>query len=258
MHVYGHRGAAGEAPENTLGGFRHAWERGARCFELDVQLAADEELVVVHDRKVDRTTNARGAVASLTSARLARLDARRGAPPWPTREGIPRLRAVLRLLPRAESWLIEVKAADSDAERRLIAQRLRKLIAELRIARKVVVISADGEFLAIAREVMPTVARGYVSMSLDALDVAAAYDCTHLIVNQGVCTPTLRLRAWRRNVAVIAWTVNSAAAIRTLHAMRLHGVVTDYPSMAVPLIGQLDSMSWLARARVPRVEQEDP
>ncbi len=239
MHVYGHRGAAGEAPENTLGGFRHAWARGVRCFELDVQLAADEDLVVIHDRTVDRTTDARGAVASFTSRELAQLDARRRAPPWPRAEGVPRLRQVLRSLPRAESWLIEVKTADSMAERHLIAKRLRQLIAELRIARKIVVVSADGEFLAVAREVLPTVARGYVGMRVGALELAEAHECGHLLVNYAMCTPALRLKAWRRNIALTAWTVNDAVAIRALHAMRVHGVVTDYPSMAVPLLGQL-------------------
>ena len=49
MILFGHRGAAGEAPENTLTGFAHAVRVGVRAFELDVHLTLDGELVVIHD-----------------------------------------------------------------------------------------------------------------------------------------------------------------------------------------------------------------
>lgn len=246
MLIYGHRGAAGEAPENTLGGFRHAWERGARCLELDVRLSADEELVVVHDPKVDRTTNGRGAVSAFTSEELARLDARRKGPPWPQPEGIPRLAEVLRALPRTESWLVEVKKASSETQRRLIARRLRELLARSRIRDRIVVTSGDREFLAILREVLPNVARGYVGVDMDPLKIALEHGCTHVLVNQFACTPALRLQAWRRRLVVVVWTVNDPVVIRHLHRMRVHGVVTDYPSMAVPLLGQIAGPGRLA------------
>ena len=52
--IVGHRGAAGEAPENTLPSFLLAAQQGADMIELDVQLAADGELVVVHDWDLER------------------------------------------------------------------------------------------------------------------------------------------------------------------------------------------------------------
>ena len=76
----GHRGARGLAPENTLPGFRAALQHGVDMVELDVQLTADDEVVVIHDPTVARTTDweeARGpgAVAELPLAELRRLDA---------------------------------------------------------------------------------------------------------------------------------------------------------------------------------------
>jgi glycerophosphoryl diester phosphodiesterase len=247
LQIYGHRGAAGEAPENTLGGFRHAWERGVRSFELDVQVAADDELVVIHDRTVNRTTTARGAVASMTAGELARLDARRKAPPWPRREGVPTLRDVLRAVPRAESWLIEVKAGKSAHEHQHIAGQLRQVLTQSRTARKAVVISGDRSFLAVARELLPNIARGYLGAGVGAIEIARELDCRHLIVNMLACTPALCLQAWRSDVAVSVWTVNDPVAIRAFHGMRVHGLITDYPSMAVPLLGQIEGASWLAR-----------
>lgn len=240
MLVYGHRGAAGEAPENTLGGFRHAWQRGARRFELDVHLAADEELVVIHDARVDRTTGERGAVSSFSSAALKRMDARRGAPPWPRREGIPRLREVLRALPRAESWQIEVKKGGSAQQMRVTAERLRALIAELRIAPKIIVTSADREFLGHARELMPRVTRGYVGIGHNSLAIASELGCSYLMLNLFACTPALRVQAWRKQIAVSVWTVNDPVSIRNLRRMRVHSIVSDYPSMALPLLAQIE------------------
>src|SRR5439155_21621382 len=77
MLLFGHRGARGEAPENTLAGFAHARRAGVAAFELDVRPTADGRLAVIHDATVDRTTNATGAVSDFTAADLARLDARR-------------------------------------------------------------------------------------------------------------------------------------------------------------------------------------
>jgi glycerophosphoryl diester phosphodiesterase len=76
--VYAHRGGAGLAPENTLGAFRQTaarfGERGV-WLELDTQLTADGELVVMHDDTVDRTTDCSGEVNAFTLAALAPCDA---------------------------------------------------------------------------------------------------------------------------------------------------------------------------------------
>src|ERR1044072_3462497 len=73
--VIAHRGASGLAPENTLTAFKLAAAMGAAGIELDVHLSADGQPVVIHDHRVNRTTNKRGAVAGFTAAQLRHLDA---------------------------------------------------------------------------------------------------------------------------------------------------------------------------------------
>ena len=75
MIVYGHRGARGEAPENTIAGCRHAFERGARHLEIDLRLSKDQQLVVLHDDRLRRTAAVRGKVSHYTAKELAALDA---------------------------------------------------------------------------------------------------------------------------------------------------------------------------------------
>src|SRR4029079_11246110 len=73
--VIAHRGASGFAPENTLAAFRLASALGADGGELDVQLSADGHPVVIHDARVNRTTNGSGIVSRLTLDELQSLDA---------------------------------------------------------------------------------------------------------------------------------------------------------------------------------------
>ena len=72
--VIAHRGASAEAPEHTLAAYRRAIEAGADGLECDVRMTRDGVLVCVHDRRVDRTSDGRGAVAGLELAELAELD----------------------------------------------------------------------------------------------------------------------------------------------------------------------------------------
>ncbi|MER5497936.1 MULTISPECIES: glycerophosphodiester phosphodiesterase [unclassified Streptomyces] len=72
--VIAHRGASEDAPEHTLAAYRKAIEDGADALECDVRLTSDGHLVCVHDRRVNRTSNGRGAVSALELAELAALD----------------------------------------------------------------------------------------------------------------------------------------------------------------------------------------
>ncbi|MFH8444811.1 glycerophosphodiester phosphodiesterase [Streptomyces sp. NPDC018026] len=91
IQVVAHRGASEEAPEHTLAAYRKAIEDGADALECDVRLTADGHLVCVHDWRVNRTSNGRGAVSALELADLAALDfgARRTREFWRSRDEQP-------------------------------------------------------------------------------------------------------------------------------------------------------------------------
>ena len=89
--VVAHRGASEDAPEHTLAAYRKAIEDGADALECDVRLTADGHLVCVHDRRVNRTSNGRGAVSALELSDLAALDfgSRKTREFWRTRDEEP-------------------------------------------------------------------------------------------------------------------------------------------------------------------------
>lgn len=75
LHVIGHRGAAGVAPENTVEAIERGVRAGASAIEIDVHLSADGHLVAIHDDTVDRTTDGTGPVEEMSLDEIRRLDA---------------------------------------------------------------------------------------------------------------------------------------------------------------------------------------
>ena len=240
MLVYGHRGAAGEAPENTIAAFRHAIERGTQYVELDIHLSKDGQLIVVHDDKVNRTTGQKGRVNTFSAAELKKMDARQGTPPWPNKKltGIPTLDAVLEATPEFIGYNIEVKPAGIKA-RKQIAQLLAEKYSTSSKAKNIVITSSDQLFLQEIMERAPHIPRGYVSMLLDPFAVIEKYQCQYLSTEWTVINSVLIRRAHKMDLHVSAWTVNSDQTIANLYKMNVDSVITDYPSMALPLVGRL-------------------
>ena len=116
--VYAHRGGAGLAPENTMGAFRQAQSLfGSRgvWLEMDTQLTADNQLVVMHDDSVDRTTTCTGTVISHTLPSLAGCDASKSFPGWGSFEAIPTMQQVLTE-GRDKGWRLFVEIKDIPLE----------------------------------------------------------------------------------------------------------------------------------------------
>ena len=80
--VVAHRGASSALAEHTLGAYARAIEEGAEGLECDVRLTADGHLICVHDRRIERTSNGRGAVSTLQLDQLAALDWESWKQPW--------------------------------------------------------------------------------------------------------------------------------------------------------------------------------
>jgi len=111
--VIAHKGASGLAPENTLAAIQLALDMGVDMIELDVRNTHDEEIVVIHDATVNRTTNGEGLVHDFTLEEIKMLDA--GA--WfgdakYVGEEVPTLKEALDLIDGQCEVLIEIKHMD--------------------------------------------------------------------------------------------------------------------------------------------------
>lgn len=240
MQLIGHRGARGEAPENTLSGFRYLKQLGVLAVELDIQVSADGELVVIHDGFLERSTLAEGQVGSRTVAELAGVDAtHRAFPDWPEREGVPTLRAVMEILQDFEHVQFEVKARTEEDSRR-VAEKFpplwREFFGDRGRGDRAFSTSFNPPYLQLLRESAPEIPRGFLfekDFSADPVVAAKALGCLSLGPHQERCTAALVQEAHAAGLRVSTWTVNTAERMRELAAMGTDSIITDHPSLAL-------------------------
>ena len=224
--VIGHRGAAGLLPENTLAGFAHAVELGVDGVELDVRMAGSE-VVVIHDERVDRTTNGTGVVSELGFAALRRLDAGDG-------QRIPTLGEVLQLIPRHVMVNIELKGAGT-------ARPVAGIVGDLAASRRtadlpsLLVSSFDHDELRRFREICPDVPCAPLvdRWSNDLESAVGALDAWSVNLSLRAATEAhvRAVRSWGPRCLV--FTVNDPARAYALSALGVTGVFTDYPDRFV-------------------------
>jgi len=109
--VIAHRGASGQAPENTLAAIALAVEQGAKWVEIDVNRSSDGQLFVHHDDTLNRCTNGQGYLVAATAKELSALDAGSWFDPRYAGEKLPTLQQVCDLLkPSGTGVNLEIKA----------------------------------------------------------------------------------------------------------------------------------------------------
>ncbi|MHA2171125.1 MAG: glycerophosphodiester phosphodiesterase [Candidatus Kariarchaeaceae archaeon] len=117
MYCIAHRGASGLAPENTLIGFWTAIASGADVIEFDVQVTRDQELVLFHDRSLERITGEKKGIADFTLGELKSKDMGKWMGESFQNVKIPTLEEVLHELPKEISLIVEVKPQNRDVEK---------------------------------------------------------------------------------------------------------------------------------------------
>ena len=235
--IYGHRGAKGEAPENTLASFQRCLEHGVSRCELDLHLSRDGELMVIHDPTLKRTTGLRGKVVEHDAAELVKYDARKGGPGWVRPCPIPRLAELFEQCP-FEHWQLEVKSASRDRAARTV-QAIDQLVERFGLRDRVTVTSSSRTVLRALQELAPDLSRGLVAEYawLDPLKVAANYGCELLALNWMLCTPERLLKAQKQGLHVSVWTVNEPALMRRLADFGVDSLITDFPGLATATLG---------------------
>jgi glycerophosphoryl diester phosphodiesterase len=234
--VFGHRGNAANAPENTLESIRQAVALGVDGVEFDVRLSADGQLVLMHDPTVDRTTNGTGAVRNLTLRQLRTFDAgyNYGPPDYPYRgKGltIPTAQKALEITAPLE-LIIEIKAVEA-------SQPLLDLLTSRGDKDRVTV----GSF--IAEALIPFRRAGFrTTASLpEARALLAPAVCRIRRANlpftmlsippryRGVPLPVSALARCvaEANVSVSVWTVNDARLAVRLWRGGVAGIISDDP-----------------------------
>jgi glycerophosphoryl diester phosphodiesterase len=219
----GHRGVMGIEPENTLRSFRRAEREGLDQIELDLHLSKDGALVVMHDARVDRTTDGSGLIRDLTLEEIRALDAGLG-------ERVPVFEEVLE----AVAAPIQAEIKDTAAARVLAA-----VLRERGESARVSVISFHDDALAEIRALLPGVRTVLVAGDSGPQIVPRAQAVGAELVSLDLTRLSLDTvrRCQAAGIAVMAWTVNTAQDWALARALGLDGAATDLPHEPDPAAG---------------------
>ncbi|WP_339461739.1 glycerophosphodiester phosphodiesterase [Pseudomonas sp. EA_105y_Pfl2_R69] len=258
--VIAHRGGKGLWPENSLFAFERASALGVDMLEMDLHRSNDGELVVIHDRTLERTTDGQGPVAALSLEQLQALDAgyrwsADGGQSYPYRDQgirIPSFAEVLERFP-ATPKVIEIKVPDIGMEAQLCAE-----LKAHRQLERVIVGSFYDRSLQLFREQCPGVATSagpgsvrmlvalnwtgltsLLSPSYQVLQIPEYHNDLH------IASPRLLQNAQARGLNVQLWTINEQPAMRRLLDLGAHALITDYPDRALQVLGRSTRLSAL-------------
>jgi glycerophosphoryl diester phosphodiesterase len=236
--VIGHRGAAGEAPENTLASFQLALTQGADGIELDIHLSKDGEIIVCHDPTIDRTTNGSGYIVEMDAEEIKRYDAGGWFSKQYGGESIPTLAEVFDLVPEHIMINIEIKYA---YQGHLETKLLEFLAARHRIE-NIVISSFDHKCLQRIKKAAPELKVGllYAANLADhagyanqlGADVYSIHPHYQLIEKADV------LNAKSAGFQIYPYTVNLENDYRNMLDFGVSGIITDFPARLVQLLQQ--------------------
>jgi len=159
--VIAHGGASAIAPENTLKSFSLALGQGADMLETDLRFTQDGEIVLIHDKTLDRTTNGHGLVSNTTLRDIKRYRIKASVGQEPCDEQVPTLRELITLTKASMPLLLELKDPLFGKKER--ARRLVDLLTELGVLEKSAIVSFHLAFLWSVREACPSIPIGYIT-----------------------------------------------------------------------------------------------
>jgi glycerophosphoryl diester phosphodiesterase len=217
-----HRGAKGYEPENTLKAFQKALDLNADGIELDVHLSADGHIIVIHDETIDRTTNRKGFVntLSLTKLKSFLID---------DQYEIPTLNEVFDLTDKKCLINIELKGVGT-------SNKVVSLIEEYILDKNwnyehFIISSFDWNYLEEVRNLNPNIAIGVLTEeNLDtALAFAEKIKARAIHPDYHLLNPENVSEMQGKGFLVLPWTVNVKEDIQKIKSFKVDGIISDFP-----------------------------
>jgi glycerophosphoryl diester phosphodiesterase len=212
----GHRGACGQAPENTLASIERAITLGCTLTEVDIRRTGDGALVLLHDDRVDRTTNGRGLVTEMTLEDIQKLDAGDG-------QTLPTLEQALAVASGRIGLILELKAHG-------LVYDACAIVRASGFAGPVIYASFLPEELQHVRRANPDSQTLILFKQLprDPGAEAVRIQATHVGLRFNVVTRPLVKTLHKSGLAVFAYTVNKPADITTMVKLGVDGIISDF------------------------------
>jgi glycerophosphoryl diester phosphodiesterase len=233
---FAHRGYSGNYPENTMLAFQKAIEVGADGIENDVHLTKDGVLVIIHDEKVDRTTNGTGYVKDMTYAELQELDASYLFPQY-GQQKIPTLREYLELV-KDEDIITNIELKTGVFEYPGIEEKVYEMLKEYDLADRIIISSFNHYSVMRMKEIAPEIKCGLLEESwlLNAGEYVAksGVECFHPFYKN--MTKELAAEVKSHGLEINTWTANEEDEILELIRNGVDGIISNEPELVKKVI----------------------
>jgi glycerophosphoryl diester phosphodiesterase len=227
MLCIGHRGAMGYAPENTLKSIEKALALKTPWVEVDV-FYADDHLVVIHDDRLERTTNGSGYICDRTFAYLRTLDAGDG-------QQIPTLEEVLDLVAGRAGINIELKGPETAKP---VVNLIREKMSATWDSAKFMVSSFNHHEIKKVRALDDRIRTGALIAGIPIEYAAFAQELGAYSVNQSrefVNSEFVR-DAHRRGLKVFVYTVDHPEDMQRMQSLGVDGLFSNYPDRVLSFL----------------------
>ncbi|MDZ7344790.1 MAG: glycerophosphodiester phosphodiesterase family protein [candidate division KSB1 bacterium] len=238
---FAHRGASQLAPENTLAAFELAAQQGVDGIELDVRLCRTGEWVVIHDRRLNRTTNGRGSVRRKSIDELRGLDAGSSFHRHFVNEPIPTLEEVLDWARHRVLLNIEVKSLARRRDR--AEQQLLHSLNRCDVRQQCLVSSFNPIVLRRLALLDPTLPTGLL-LNVKWLQRITEKSWIRFInvralhLSRRLARPAVLERIRRTGLRVLVWGVNQPEELSFLVESAVDGIITDAPSLLYTILNR--------------------
>jgi glycerophosphoryl diester phosphodiesterase len=233
-YVVAHRGISGKAPENTLASFTLACETpGIDMIELDVRLSKEDEVIVLHDRTLQRTSTGNGAARNYSITEIKEFDAGSWFDPAFSKERIPTLQEVLTLVNRRRWINIELKSDFFFPEKPgLLERRVLETVRNLGCEDNVMYSSFNHRMMANLKRLSPRAVTGVLySLGRDfgrmPSKLARRVGASVFVCAKREVTKRMLDDARSHNVAFYVYTLNSTSAVSNMRELGVDGVLSD-------------------------------
>lgn len=230
MRIIGHRGARGEAPENTLGGFRYIQHLGIRAVEFDVRQLKDDHLIIMHDDQFIRTTGQSHDLYSCSIEDLHRFDQAYIWEDWVDFEITPSLNDTLQLMENFEHIEVEVKAVENMDQAHHLVEHLGLALSNF--SNSAVITSFDSKIHQALQQQHSSLKRGLLiedNTGHQGIDQALALGCCQIGWKDSLATDQIVHDTLKQNLNVSVWTVNDIDRAKHLAQLGIQGLITDFP-----------------------------
>ena len=233
--IIAHRGSSAHAPENTLPAFQLALDQAADGIELDVMLSKDQELIVIHDSNLERTTNGTGKVNESLSSELKKLDAGVWFGEGFKNTRLPLLSEVYDLI--GDKMLINVELKNYHNPKDNLAELALTLTKEHKLIDSVLFSSFNAFNLTRLKKLDPHAKTGLLCLPGKSgapfrglIGRLFKYDALHPYYKD--TSPQLLKTSHQRKKQFNVWTVNEVADLQRMAALGVDAIITDDPQHA--------------------------